>query len=214
MGKVQAEGRIEELLAHAASRLSEALDEAAADALIAVERYGAKLQTFCKEAAERAGMPDSWNSLRNRAQRLEKARSTGTTRRARAPEHDLRHGMKHAPKSAKAKAVIEALEHDPDVFADQAVLDAAAMAVSAQFTPREPSENTKAARKTTEQIAFLAYLTAVNVDLKGAEKALEKGGDLTEDQRKAAGQQLDRAAESIARLTTKVGSYELETERS
>ena len=33
MGKLQAEGRIEGLLAHAASRLSEALDEAAADPL-------------------------------------------------------------------------------------------------------------------------------------------------------------------------------------
>ena len=64
MGKLQAEGRIEELLAHAASRLSEALDEAAADALIAVERYGATMQTFCKEAAERAGLPDAWRAMK------------------------------------------------------------------------------------------------------------------------------------------------------
>ena len=147
---------------------------------------------------------------------MQKARSEAATKRtdqpARTPAQqasDAKRFMKHAPQSDKARLIVEALEHDPEVFADQAVIDAAAMAVSAQFTPREKSEGTKAAEKRTEQIAFLAYLTSVNVDLKGAEKALAESGELSEDQQKAAGQLLDRAAEGVARLITKIGSYEL-----
>jgi hypothetical protein len=75
---------IDTLVSEAAAVLSDALDEAAAIALVAVERYGAKLQTFCKQVADEAGIPDAWNSLRHRAQDMEKARSAGLASRRTA----------------------------------------------------------------------------------------------------------------------------------
>jgi hypothetical protein len=72
---------VQSLIREAATLLSEALDDAAGIALVAVEKYGAQLQGFCKQVATEAGMPDAWNALRRRAQRLQESRSQGATER-------------------------------------------------------------------------------------------------------------------------------------
>lgn len=77
---------IDSLLDEAAAVLDQAMSLAAAIAVDAAERYGVKITTFCKKAAAKAEMPESWNALRQRAERIQKARSKAQDgARARGP---------------------------------------------------------------------------------------------------------------------------------
>jgi hypothetical protein len=117
------------LVSEAAAVLSDALDEAAAIALVAVERYGATLQTFCKQAAAEAGVPDAWNALRHRAQEMQKARSRGVSSR-RAVESEARtvraaKQVLRDPQAASALPHIDKVELARSLMSDPKVAQAA-----------------------------------------------------------------------------------------
>jgi hypothetical protein len=200
---------VDRLIKEAVAVIAEAFDQAAAIALMAVEN-GAKLQTFCKEVTAEAGMPDAWNALRNRAQKLQKARSEGAADRAarRSPStRRIRYEMDQAGPEAKRQAIAEALENDPEVFGNKEVLNAAARAVSASLgAPPVHSERTKQAKETANQVAVLSYLVSAASSLTRAKESTE---ELTEEQHYAASRLMSDIAGLVAELSARYSQYDL-----
>jgi hypothetical protein len=126
-------------------RLAEAMEDAAAEALVIAEQFGKPLQTVCKDIA-----PDTWNALRQRAQELAKRAGQTADERARVREQETRGSNQRV-----AKVVLR----DPD----QAAKVIASLPPDAQDTlyhelklARAGEDRTPAARSAAKAAAHAA----------------------------------------------------------
>lgn len=120
---------VEGLIREAATVLSDAMDEAAAIALLAKQKYGAQLQSFCKKVAEEAGMPEAWDALRRRTYRLQEGRSEGVAERAAAREGRAIRRLVREP------SIASAIPHGDKVQLARALLGDAEVAEDALREP-------------------------------------------------------------------------------